>query len=92
MSARTTFIYSKLSGTDTTIMLDLAPRLNTGETLTSVTPVTLSPDTTPALTASQVSLPTDTTLLVNLSGGVPQVSYGIVVDVITNIRVFKVLQ
>lgn len=88
---RTTLVYSKLAGTDTIIAADLLTLLNPGETFTSVGLTSLTPTTTPDLSAILLSDPTDTNLQVTLLQGLAGISYGITAQILTDARTFSIV-
>ncbi|BAG41563.1 hypothetical protein [Ralstonia phage phiRSL1] len=90
MATPTPLLYNKDPNQDTIIAADVSPWLLTGETLTSIALLPVSPSTTPALTATLISAPNITPANITLSGGVNGVSYGFQLQVTTNARVLLV--
>jgi len=86
-----TFIFSKDINTDTVVQCDVTPDLKFGETLTSIAVQPISPVSTPALLVSMLSASTDPVVMLTLSQGQVNISYGFQLLVTTSARVFSEL-
>jgi hypothetical protein len=84
------FIYWKDPNQDLIVQVDISPLVLQGETITSVQPLAVNPKTTPPLTSTLTSDPTDPQVLLTLNGGVDQTTYGFQLQVTTSARVFLV--
>lgn len=83
------FVYFKDTVQDTVVLADITSLLNAGETISTIVAGTLSPQSTPALTA-MITSGISPQVLIALSGGVNNTSYGFKLTVTTNARVFLV--
>lgn len=86
-----TYVYFKTNGADSTITVNLGQQLAAGETLTNVAMGAVTPASTPPLIATSLSLATDATYLIKLTGGNAGTCYGLELVVTTNLRVFIAL-
>lgn len=86
-----TYVFFKTDGSDTDVTVNLGQQLQAGETLVSVSVGQVTPVTTPPMVATSLSLPSDASQVLRLTGGKAGISYGLELGVTTNLRVFVAL-
>lgn len=89
MASQQPYIYWKDPNQDTTVTEDITSLLLPSETITSIALLAVNPATTPALVPTIISSIAPV-ILMTLTGGLDQTSYGFQLQVTTNARVFLV--